>query len=643
MDEKFLMKRCGTYLTFLISEDRYSRLIFWTAAFFLLFYALGCRGLWGSEDRWAEITREMFLSGDFFHPTINGDPYFDKPLLTYWLIALFSWMTGGLSEWTVRVPSAASGLLVLWATVSLGSRLWSEKTGRIAGWILLTTYGILFWSRTACADMENLAAIIIAVAWYWARRERPGFSTFLIFYLICFLGSQTKGLAALAVPVVAVLPDVMREKQWKRIFSFPHLLALCTGAAVYAAPFIYSGMTRGHYGQSGISLVFRENILRYFHPFDHREPFYAYFRYLPELFLPWTPLLLIALGSTFVSFRKLDRRTRWLSEAIVLIFLFFTCSGARRSYYILPILPFCALLVSVYLTREKHDSGMGFQAWLFGLVALAEIVSSAVWPAVQTYSGFTPPMGFRISTFTIGTLAVLPLAIPCLSRMQGTASCGSGATRKTGACVVAAAVLMGGFFCVQQTALDCYRSKQPFARQLKKRMMGLSPHQIAFFNTTDTTVLFYLGLPARVQTIAGAESARKFLNTAEEEKFLISERRYLKQLTAVLPEGSLEKPAVSETLYPWESKKRRKRKLLAWRIRDIGSAGNPKSGPSLSRADPMRRIESDARAGQETPPGRRYTPECLLRNRPPDPSFCPRIWPRSVKRVEMARVGPDHF
>ena len=73
-------------------------LLFGACAVVLLFWALGECSLWAAEDRWAEITREMLLNGDFFHPTINGEPYFDKPLLTYWLIVLVSLVTGQLNE-----------------------------------------------------------------------------------------------------------------------------------------------------------------------------------------------------------------------------------------------------------------------------------------------------------------------------------------------------------------------------------------------------------------------------------------------------------------------------------------------------------------------------------------------------------------
>jgi len=130
----------------------------------LLFTALGERSLWRSEGRWAEITREMFLTGDFFHPTIGGEPYFDKPLLTYWLVAAAAAISGRVDEWAARFPSAVAGLTAVAATLWIGRRLWSAQTGRIAAAVLLTSYGLLFWSRTPDADMENLAAVMLALA-----------------------------------------------------------------------------------------------------------------------------------------------------------------------------------------------------------------------------------------------------------------------------------------------------------------------------------------------------------------------------------------------------------------------------------------------------------------------------------------------
>lgn len=132
-------------LTMESKSTQWADILLFVSAFFVLFWGLGTRGLWGSEGRWAQVTSEMFQNRDFFHPTIGGEPYFDKPLLTYWLIAGVYAVTGTLNEWIVRLPSAIAGVVTIWATVLLGRRIWSAQVGRLAGWLLLTMFGLVFW------------------------------------------------------------------------------------------------------------------------------------------------------------------------------------------------------------------------------------------------------------------------------------------------------------------------------------------------------------------------------------------------------------------------------------------------------------------------------------------------------------------
>ena len=53
------------------NRARALNLLLLSVAFVLLFCFLGARGLWAAEGRWAEVTREMFLTQDFFYPTIG--------------------------------------------------------------------------------------------------------------------------------------------------------------------------------------------------------------------------------------------------------------------------------------------------------------------------------------------------------------------------------------------------------------------------------------------------------------------------------------------------------------------------------------------------------------------------------------------
>src|SRR5258705_2661210 len=61
-------------------------------------------GLGGSEGRWLLISQEMLRSGNWLEPRLLGEFYGDKPLLSYWLIALLAAPFGGVDEGLARLP-----------------------------------------------------------------------------------------------------------------------------------------------------------------------------------------------------------------------------------------------------------------------------------------------------------------------------------------------------------------------------------------------------------------------------------------------------------------------------------------------------------------------------------------------------------
>ena len=115
-------------------------LYLYIAAVFLLFIMLGSRELWTQEHRWADIVSGMFFRHDFFHPYLGANEYYDKPLLSYWLMALTALVTRHLNTWALRLPSALAGLLAIGSLYRLGFRLKDKHFGLLCGWLLLTTF-----------------------------------------------------------------------------------------------------------------------------------------------------------------------------------------------------------------------------------------------------------------------------------------------------------------------------------------------------------------------------------------------------------------------------------------------------------------------------------------------------------------------
>lgn len=539
------------------------------SAFFILLFALGDRGLWAAEGRWAQITREMLLTKDFFHPTIGGRAYFDKPLLTYWLIAGASFITGSLNEWVVRLPSALSGVAVIWATKSIGTRLWSAKVGRVAGWILLTSYGFLFWSRTGTAEAENLAAVILAVAWYWYRRDRTGFITFLVFYAIIFLGALTKGLTAVIVPVLAVLPDLMMDRRWRALLKPLHLLALFIAISLYLSPFVYASMTNtSSYQTEGLSLVFRENVVRYFRPFDHKGPIYLYFYIIPALLFPWSPLFVSAIAGAIKIRKDLDDRSKWLLRAGVLIFIFFTLSGSRRSYYILPILPFCALLTSVLViavsdqrVRDIIRLGAGVQSGLlFGMIIFEFFVPLSVF-VPKSIAELSFPSGFFVATVVIG-ISALTVKLIADKRLALRYS-KSNEYASILSCIMVASIVFGGYFCWQQTILGVSRTERPFVQKLEEKIAGWEPERIALFRRNDPTFHFYLKASSPIRLLDNPADLRDFLAN-EPSGVLITQQMYMSEVISEVSGDFHTEPDMSEEIRGWDSESSRKRKWVAW-------------------------------------------------------------------------------
>jgi len=544
---------------------------FLAGGFFLLFWALGCRGLWAAEGRWAQITREMLLTGDFFHPTMAGLPYFDKPLLTYWFIAIVSFIARNLNEWTVRIPSAIAGLLSIWATKNLATRLWSKKIGYLAAWMLLTTYGCLFWSRTGTAETENLAAIILAVAWYWARRDKPNFSTFAVFYLIIFLGAMTKGLATVVIPPIVIFPDLLREKRWKALLKPSHFLALAVGIGVYFFPSIYSSVDKPDtYESSSLGLVFRENVIRYFKPFDHKGPVYQYLYSIPALMFPWAPLVVAAVLGMGKTYKSQNDNTKWLLKAMALIFVFFTLSGSRRSYYILPILPFCAILIAIFLTDISNKKTEFFRRWgidiqngLLFVLVIANLIAPIVLIILKPKLRYSFPPAFHIATFAIGiTVLVLMFMSNKYLRRRGIESKDE---RTIIINIIIAAVIMGGYYCIQEPIMDSTRTHRPFAMQMKDYTADFQPESIGMLHRNAPKMLFYLDKDRPVTIIQGNQQLRDFLNW-KTAQILMAQKKDLVHFDLKISEYLQKEPDMEEGANPWESESSKERKWIVWSL-----------------------------------------------------------------------------
>jgi len=316
----------------------------------MLFAFLGSREIWTQEHRWTDIVYAMLYHHDYLHPRLNGVDYYDKPLLSYWLIAGLAKLVGGLTTWVMRLPSALAGLLAIGSIYHLGTHLKNRHLGLLSGWMLITTFYFIFWARISSADMLNLAGTLFAVAWYFAKKSQTSFLDYVIFFLILAVTALCKGLVGPVVAGLVIFLDVLMNRSWKQHLKLRIFFALIPAAIVYMLPFLASAHVDGNqYGENGLVLVYRENIVRYFQPFDHKGPLYTYFIFLPVYLLPWTLFFIPALITLKSRWKTMSSNSKWMVWSVALLFLFFTLSGSRRNYYVLPIVPFAILFTADWI------------------------------------------------------------------------------------------------------------------------------------------------------------------------------------------------------------------------------------------------------------------------------------------------------
>jgi 4-amino-4-deoxy-L-arabinose transferase-like glycosyltransferase len=546
----------------------------------ILFFArLGARALWASEFRWGEIAREMIVTHNYFWPTINGKVYYDKPLGSYWLVVAATWLTGSMNETAARIPSAIAGLLAVVLVIVIARRLYDLRTGVIAAFILATSFSFVFYSRLACADVETIAGELAAIALFLRHENATRYRWVIALWLIMALTSLTKGLLGFVLPLIvlgsyscfadgwnALTTNVLRGSIAARIkwlvdrnrwlFNWWTILAIAIAGLIYYAPFSVSHAESG--SDRGLYMVYRENVERFFKPFDHRGPIYLYLFVIFELMAPWSAFLPAALVQMHARRRfDLDRAR---SDRFVLVFfwstlIFFTLSGSRRNYYVLPILPAAAMLVSRILTESRET----ITEWSQRLVTIGYLVVAAI--VVISALAFIPPHWILPAPWNqLPDAPALPmLAIYWISSIVaiGWALRGLSSTRIVLSIGIVAYLFMIYFFVFAMPAGDAWRDEKPFALQVRS-LIADQTSELAFFTNEGPT--FYLDLPkpvpeyGRVADLSAAVASGKV-------RWIVVRRRDIQRLKLpVVVE-------VSETVYPWDSEDHKLNRMVLVEVR----------------------------------------------------------------------------
>jgi len=433
------------------------------------------RDVWApTETRYAQITREMEVTGDYVLPHLNGEIYPDKPPLFFWAAAGLRRLGAGADSGRILNVLAGIGALLLVAALA---RLWfPRRTAILAAVVLGTSFEFAWVTQSGVLGTPLTLFTTLAVyGWFAGRRALP------LFYLGIACAILIKGPVGVMVPVVAVLAGrlagVPGPGGWR------HLLWGLPLTVLPGAVWLWAAWRAG--GTGYVEQLLGHHIAdRLVDSWAHEGPFWFYLSQ-PQVIFPW---VFVAIPSFVWAWRqgRAERPLRLLFWWFLICFVVLSAVSGKRLRYLLPLLPAFALLVGraldTLIDTPPADTGRRWMRILCGaqhvtmaLLGLALAVAGAAGPeclerlpALQTHAAeaITPFLTWPAAARPL----LLGLALSALG-LLGLLAARQHAPRKAVIVLCAEAILYIGLFALYQPVMDTWKSP----RAVTERMDALVP------------------------------------------------------------------------------------------------------------------------------------------------------------------------
>ncbi|MBS9387588.1 MAG: glycosyltransferase family 39 protein [Dolichospermum sp. WA123] len=325
------------------------------------------------EGTYAIVAREIYRTGNWLYPTIQGDPFLLKPPLMQWLIAI-CYHIGGVQEFTTRFPGAfltALGVPLLYLIGCLAFR--ENLPALFSALVYLTLLPVVRHGRLAMLDGMTISFFLLLLFCILKARDNKKYALGIGFCL--GLITLTKGMLVVVLAGIAGL-FILANKQ----------------LAIFKNPFLWIGMLLGnapaiawyfaqwqHYGDIFLQVHFQSQAFDRLGKAVEGNTGHVWY-YLLEVIKYGFPWLLFLPGGLYLSWKNRD--TAWGCLTLIgtiVYFVIVSLMGTKLPWYIMPVYPSLALAIGANLSyiwqggKFRSKFLMGFFGFLV-IVGLAGCV-----------------------------------------------------------------------------------------------------------------------------------------------------------------------------------------------------------------------------------------------------------------------------
>ncbi|HOI56444.1 MAG TPA: glycosyltransferase family 39 protein [Phycisphaerae bacterium] len=431
-DESRMAPDCGP-LTPLRCGDTPRRPWLWLAA--LVVYALllnlpflgSGMPLEHHEALVAERTRGMMEFGHGLVPHLysTGEPDFKKPPLPFWIQAGLGRLCGGISEFTLRLPSVLAGVGTMLLVVALVRRMAAWRPALVAGLVFTASAASMVWSRKGSVDMLLCLLTTAALVAYWYGLTEPNrrrqVILFAAMWLSLGLGVLAKGPLPLAVWLMAVVGAALADPRARRV---GRMLPIA-GPLILAAVVVPWGLYVLKTYPGAVEQWYSQSLGRTQGELEGRSHLYDYLYMTPALWLPWPAFVVVGLVTAV--------RRKTLAPGAVAFLLawglglaaLLTFSAEKRIYYVLATAPAMLALAGLgedYVTFLWQGPRSRLGRWFVALHALA--IPGGVLAAVALARRFPDVTAWMVpfGAVLVAGLTVTFVLFVCRRRVAAMAS-----------------------------------------------------------------------------------------------------------------------------------------------------------------------------------------------------------------------------
>lgn len=416
----------------MIKERSHLKNIFLLICISFVFFMLGNNILTltnPDEVFYSLSAKEMIQQKTWLVPQMFGQPQFEKPILTFWLLRL-SFSFFGITSFAARFPPALFAMLGCLTVYYFCQIAYKNKDKSFLCALILMSSGLYIGlARFLLTDMIFSILILMSLASFYTGYINPKHKTkgILLFFIFSALAVLTKGLLGVGLPILIVVAFLVMQKN----LQFLKTQTTFWGSIVFlilALPW-YVFMIK-HFGQSFMNEFFYNDHIRRILEAEHSssDTWYFYPITMTLGMLPWTIFLISSLAWLIRLCREksIDPVYHFLASWILVVFVIFQMAHSKLASYIFPLMPALAIITGDYifmLLKNKKNKSLLIMIMLSSLLLVGLslglfFIASGLLPIDFKYYQYLPDEKFVIELLILLLALTAALIFAMITKKQ---------------------------------------------------------------------------------------------------------------------------------------------------------------------------------------------------------------------------------